>query len=81
MDAHLVQKFCDIAAELIVPLGTYAGTEVGERKPSDDALVSQLRVAGAAINEALSHVARLTPPIAPPVMPRPAPASEPATAA
>jgi hypothetical protein len=80
MDAGLVTKFCDIAAALIVPLGTYAATEVAERSPADDALVRQLRVAGGAINDALSQVARLTPPIAPPVMPRPVPASETSTA-
>jgi hypothetical protein len=80
MDAGLVNKFCDIAAALVVPLATYAGTEVGARGPADVALVAQLRVAGAAINEALSQVARLTPPIAPPMPPQRA-ASEPAAAA
>jgi hypothetical protein len=80
MDANQVRKFCDIAAELVVPLATYAGTEVGERKAADDTLVAQLRVAGAAINEALSQVARLTPPIVPPMPPQRA-TSEPAAAA
>jgi hypothetical protein len=80
MDAGLVMRFCAIAAALILPLGTYAATDVADRSPADDALVRQLRVAGGAINDALNQVARLTPPTAPPVMPRPAPASEPATA-
>jgi hypothetical protein len=72
MDANQVEKFCDVVAQLIVPLATFAGTAPGERDPTDEA--------DGAINDALSQVARLTPPIAPPVMPRPAPASEPATA-
>jgi hypothetical protein len=79
MDAAQVKTFCDVVAQLIVPLGTYAGTEVGERKAADDALVRQLRVAGGAINDALSQVARLTPPTPPP-MPAPPAAPEPATA-
>ncbi len=87
MDAELVEKFCDITAQLIVPLGTYAGTEPGQRSPEDSALVNKLRVAGAAINDALNQVARLTPPALPPMRPPPAPirstppASEPATEA
>jgi|HubBroStandDraft_6_1064221.scaffolds.fasta_scaffold2209477_1 hypothetical protein len=81
MDAALVETFCDIAAQLIVPLATYAGTEVGQRDPNDDVLVRQLRVAGGAINDALNQVARLTPPTAPPVMSRLDPTSEPAAAA
>jgi hypothetical protein len=76
MDADQVNTFCDVVTQLIGPLATYAGTEPGKRDANDDLLVRQLRVAGAAINEALSQVARLTPPMAPPV-PRPAPASEP----
>jgi hypothetical protein len=78
MDHNQVRKFCDVVAQLVGPLATYAGT-VDDRSPADDALVRQLRVAGGAINEALSQVARLTPPTPPP-MPRPAPASESATA-
>jgi hypothetical protein len=79
MDADQVRKFCDIAAQLIVPLATYAGTEPGRRDSNDDVLVRQLRVAGGAINDALSQVARLTPPIPPPMPPQPA-ASESAKA-
>jgi hypothetical protein len=87
MDAAQVKTFCDIAAQLIEPLGTYAAIEVVQRDPADDALVRQLRVAGGAINDALSQVARLTPPVPPPMPPPPAsigsapPAPEPATAA
>jgi hypothetical protein len=79
MDAELVTKFCDIAAQLIVPLSAYAATEVAQRDPADDALVRQLRVAGGAINDALNQVARLTPPAPPPMPPPPTPnaASEP----
>jgi hypothetical protein len=73
MDANQVKTFCDVAATLLVPLGEYAATAPAERKPSDDALVRQLRVAGGAINDALSQVARLTPPIPPPMPPMPAP--------
>jgi hypothetical protein len=73
MDAELVEKFCDITAQLIVPLGTYAGTEVAQRDPVDTELVRQLHVAAGAINEALSQVARLTPPALPPMRPPPAP--------
>jgi hypothetical protein len=69
MDAAQVKTFCDTAARLIVPLGTYAGTEVDDRSPADDALVRQLRVAGGAINDALNQVARLTPPTPPPMPP------------
>ena len=43
MDAAQVKTFCDIAAQLIVPLATYAGTEVAQRKPADDTLVRQRR--------------------------------------
>ena len=69
MDAAQVKTFCDIAAQLIVPLATYAGTEVDDSSPADDTLVRQLRVAGGAINDALSQVARLTPPTPPPMPP------------
>lgn len=72
MDAELVTNFCDIAAQLIVPLGTYAGTEVAQRDPLDTELVRQLRVDGA-INDALNQVARLTPLALPPMRPPPAP--------
>ena len=72
LDSNQVKLFCDVASQLIVPLATYAGTEVAKRSPDDDALVRQLRVAGGAINDALSQVARLTPPTAPPLPPRPA---------
>jgi hypothetical protein len=87
MNAELVTKFCDITAQLIVPLGTYASTEVAQRDPLDTELVHQLRVAGGAINEALNQVARLTPPALPPMRPPAAPirstppTSEPATEA
>ena len=72
MDANQVKTFCDVAAQLVVPLASYAGTEPAQRKPADDALVRQLRVAGGAINDALNQVARLTPPVPPP-MPEPPP--------
>jgi hypothetical protein len=78
MDANQVNTFCNVVAQLVVPLATYAGTEVAQRKPADDALVRQLRVAGGAINDALNQVARLTPPAPPPMPPLPAPAPEPA---
>ena len=71
LDANQVKLFCDVASQLIVPLAGYAGTEVAQRSPGDDALVRQLRVAGGAINDALSQVARLTPPTPPPLPPRP----------
>jgi hypothetical protein len=80
MDANQVKTFCDVVAQLIVPLGTYAATDVADRSPADDALVRQLRVAGGAINDALSQVARLTPPTPPPLPPRPVAPPEPATA-
>jgi hypothetical protein len=69
MDANQVKMFCDVVAQLIGPLANYAGGEVAERKPADDALVRQLRVAGGAINDALNQVARLTPPPPPPMPP------------
>ena len=72
LDANQVKTFCDVVAQLIVPLATYGGTEPAQRKPADDALVRQLRVAGGAINDALNQVARLTPPVPPP-MPEPPP--------
>jgi hypothetical protein len=78
MDAAQVKTFCDIAAQHLVPLSTYAATEVAERKPADDALVRQLRVAGAAIKDALNTVARLSPPMPP--MPSAVTTPEPATA-
>ena len=56
MDAELVEKFCDITAQLIVPLGTDARTEVAQRDPLDTELVHQLRVAGGGINEALNQL-------------------------
>jgi hypothetical protein len=31
MDANQVEKFCDVVAQLIVPLATFAGTAPGER--------------------------------------------------
>ena len=71
MDANQVKLFCDVASQLVVPLAEYAGIEPGKRTPADDALVRQLRVAGGAINDALSQVARLTPATAPPMPPRP----------
>jgi hypothetical protein len=71
LDANQVKMFCDVVAGLIVPLATYAGTEPGQRNPADDALVRELRVAGGAINDALSQVARLTPPTPPPMPPPP----------
>jgi hypothetical protein len=80
MDANKVASFCTTASELLVQVTAYAAQEPAKRSAEDDAQVRQLRVAGGAINDALSQVARLTPPIAPPVMPRPAPAPEPATA-
>ena len=70
MGANHVTTFCDVVAQLVVPLATYAATEVADRSPADDALVRQLRVAGGAINDALNQVARLTPPT-PPLMPPP----------
>jgi hypothetical protein len=79
MDAKQVKTFCDVAASLIVPLSEYASTPVGERKPADDALVRQLRVAGGAINDALNQVARLTPPTLPPIPPPQRPPEPPAT--
>ena len=82
MDANQVKTFCDVVAQLLVPLATYGGAEVAQRTPADDALVRQLRVAGSAINDALNQVARLTPPTPPP-MPAPPAAlmmPEPATA-
>jgi hypothetical protein len=71
LDANQVELFCDVVAKLIVPLANHAGTEVAQRNPADEALVRQLRVAGGAINDALSQVARLTPPSPPPLPPRP----------
>jgi hypothetical protein len=79
MDAAQVKTFCDVVAQLIVPLATYAGTEPSQRDSNDDVLVRQLRVAGGAVTDALSQVARLTPPVSPPMPPRPA-ASESAKA-
>ncbi len=84
LDANQVKLFCEVVSGLVVPLAEYAGTEVGQRKPADDSLVRQLRVAGGAINDALSQVARLTPATAPPLPPRPpdmtgAPPLQPAT--
>lgn len=73
LDSNQVKLFCDVVAGLIVPLATYGGTDPQQRNAADDSLVRQLRVAGGAINDALSQVARLTPPVPPP-MPPPAPA-------
>jgi hypothetical protein len=69
MDANQVKTFCDVVAQLIGPLATYAATEPGQRKPADDALVRQLRVCGGAMNDALNQVARFTPPLPPPTPP------------
>jgi hypothetical protein len=73
MDRNQVELFCNVVAQLLTPLATYASTEPARRDPADDTLVRQLRVAGGAINEALSQVARLTPPALPPMRPPPAP--------
>ena len=75
MDQNQVDLFCNVVAGLITPLVTYAATDPGQRKPADDALVRQLRVAGGAINDALQQVARLTPPQPPPMPPPPSPPS------
>jgi hypothetical protein len=79
MDRNQVQMFCDVVAQLIGPLAAHAGVDARERDPNDEALVRQLRVAGGAINDALSQVARLTPPQPPPMPPPPAPVLAPAT--
>ena len=69
MDAAQVKMFCDVVAPLIVPLSTYATTEVAQRKPADDALVRQLRVSASAIANALDALARMLPPPMPAVQP------------
>jgi hypothetical protein len=72
MDAAQVKTFCDVVAPLIVPLSTYATTEVSQRKPADDALVRQLRISASAIPNARDALARMLPPPMPPMPPMPA---------
>ena len=62
MDAAQVKTFCDVVAPLIVPLSTYATTEVVQRTPADDSLVRQLRVSASAIANVLDALARMLPP-------------------
>jgi len=68
MDATAVKAFCDTAARLLVEVGDYASSEVAQRKPTDDALVRQLRISVGALGTALQDVARMTPP---PMLPMP----------
>lgn len=79
LDPNQVKLFCDVVAGLVVPLAVYGGIEPARREPADDALVRQLRVAGGAINDALSQVARLTPPVPLPMPPPPPGAGTPPT--
>ena len=71
MDADQVKTFCDAAAQLLPQLGEYASTAHDKRKPDDDALVRQLRIAAAALANVMIEVARMTPPPIPPRPPAP----------
>jgi hypothetical protein len=77
MDANQVKTFCDIAAQLLMQVSAYAATEVAQRKPADEALIRQLRVAASALNDALNMLARVSPPVMPMPPPPTAPTSSP----
>ena len=74
MDTNQVKTFCDAAHQLLPALGAYASIEASERKPEDEALIRQLRVAAGALAHALMEVSRMVPP---PMQPPPPMASTP----
>jgi hypothetical protein len=71
MDPKQVTIFCDAAAKLLPTLGEYAATDPEKRKPEDDALVRQLRVAASALANVMVEVSRMTPAPVPPMPPMP----------
>ena len=62
MNTNQVKAFCDSATKLLPQIGEYAATDHEQRKPDDDTLVRQLRVAASALANLTIEVARMTPP-------------------
>ena len=71
MDATEIESFCATAAQLVPQLMECGALLPAERKPKNDALLRQLRIAAAALAATCYHVARLMPPMPMPAQPRP----------
>ena len=71
MDATEIELLLAAAARLVPQLMECGALLPAERKPNDDALLRQLRIAAAALAATCDHVARLTPPMPMPAQPRP----------
>ena len=71
MDATEIESFCATAAQLVPQLMECGALLPAERKPKDDALLRQLRIAATALAATYDHVARRMPPISMPTQPRP----------
>ena len=74
MDPGTVKTFCDAAAQLLTQLGEYAAVDLVQRKPEDEALVRQLRIAASGIGDAIVEIGRMMPP---PLRPMPIPPTQP----